>query len=201
MPTDLTALLLDYGNVISLDQPLADRLALERVAPDVPAVAFWSGYWAHRLDYDRGLAAAEYWSAVLGRPTTGPEVDQLTELDNRGWSHVDERWGPWLAGLRQRGVRLGLLSNCPAPMARLLERQEWAAPFDALTFSCDVGVAKPDAQAYVAACAALRASPAEVVFVDDREVNVAGAREAGLSAVLHADVGATLAELDGRLAG
>jgi putative hydrolase of the HAD superfamily len=47
----------------------------------------------------------------------------------------------------------------------------------------DVGIAKPSPQAYLRALALLDATPAETLFIDDRDENVSGARAAGLDAV------------------
>lgn len=47
----------------------------------------------------------------------------------------------------------------------------------------DVGIAKPSPQAYLRALALLDMTPAETLFIDDRDENVSGARAAGLDAV------------------
>lgn len=60
----------------------------------------------------------------------------------------------------------------------------WLDEFDAVTFSCDIEVAKPDTQAFAVAVDALGASPRDTVFFDDREDYIAGAEAAGLRAVL-----------------
>jgi putative hydrolase of the HAD superfamily len=44
-------------------------------------------------------------------------------------------------------------------------------------------ILKPDPRAYAIACEALGVPPPEIVFVDDQQRNVAGARKAGLAAV------------------
>lgn len=47
----------------------------------------------------------------------------------------------------------------------------------------DVGLAKPTPQAYLRCLARLGATPADTLFIDDRDQNVSGARAAGLEAV------------------
>ncbi|WP_231121444.1 HAD-IA family hydrolase [Motilibacter peucedani] len=180
-----TSLLVDYGCVISLPQPAAAVRALETAVPDVAPVDFWHGYWDLRLDYDRGMPDLDYWSGVLGRPATEAESTRLTELDIAGWSTVDERVTALLDRAVDAGVPLGLLSNAPVTMARALEAAPWAARFTSLTFSGDLRVAKPDAEAYLAAARALGAHPSEVVFVDDRPENIAGAHAVGMTALHH----------------
>jgi putative hydrolase of the HAD superfamily len=59
--------------------------------------------------------------------------------------------------------------------------------FDVSCYSYDLGVAKPDPTFFVVAAERIGDDPAAIVFVDDSERNVAGAREAGMQAV-HWDV-------------
>ncbi|CNF83358.1 HAD-superfamily hydrolase [Mycobacterium tuberculosis] len=56
--------------------------------------------------------------------------------------------------------------------------------FDALVYSCRIGVVKPDPRAYEICAERLGVKPADVLFFDDTERNVRGAREAGMRAEL-----------------
>ena len=65
--------------------------------------------------------------------------------------------------------------------------------FTAFFSSCYLGIRKPDAEIYHIAIDVLQADRRTSVFVDDREENVTGAREAGLHAI-HVTDRARLAE-------
>jgi len=54
--------------------------------------------------------------------------------------------------------------------------------FGVSAYSCDLGVAKPDPAYFTRAAELIGADPATILFVDDTEPNVRGAREAGLAA-------------------
>lgn len=54
--------------------------------------------------------------------------------------------------------------------------------FDVGCYSCEMGVAKPEAAFYAEALAMIGAEPAQVLFIDDRAENVEAAREVGLAA-------------------
>lgn len=72
--------------------------------------------------------------------------------------------------------------------------------FDVSCYSCDLGAAKPERAFFERALRLVAADPGEVLFVDDRERNVDGARDVGLRAERwHLDVGYD--ELDRLLAG
>jgi HAD superfamily hydrolase (TIGR01509 family) len=87
--------------------------------------------------------------------------------------------------LRDAGVHVSLFSNATDGLCEelagspLMEVVEWV--FN----SADLGRAKPDRAAYEAVLQALGADPAAVLFVDDRLVNVEGARSAGMLGHLH----------------
>jgi HAD superfamily hydrolase (TIGR01509 family) len=56
--------------------------------------------------------------------------------------------------------------------------------FDHLYLSHEVGFRKPEADAFKQVCALIQTDPSQVVFLDDSEENVEGARAAGLTAFL-----------------
>jgi putative hydrolase of the HAD superfamily len=77
--------------------------------------------------------------------------------------------------------------NDPLLLAALPEHlPEVAARFGTLLFSCLLGATKPAPAAFSAALARTGADPAATFFVDDRERNVAGARDLGIQAELFA---------------
>ena len=61
--------------------------------------------------------------------------------------------------------------------------------------SGDVGLHKPQPEIYVLGAERLGVGPQACVFVDDLRENVAGAEAVGMTAVLHRDPEATVAEL------
>ncbi|WP_219471517.1 HAD-IA family hydrolase, partial [Nonomuraea rhizosphaerae] len=60
----------------------------------------------------------------------------------------------------------------------------WLGRFASLTYSCRIGVAKPDPRAYEICARRLGVPPGKVLFFDDNEANVVAAREAGMKAEL-----------------
>lgn len=172
----------DYGEVIS--EPTAELANLAALV-DADEAAFVTAYWAERAAYDRGLGDVEYWQRVAGY--AGASVDaqaaaKLTDLDTQGWAHTVPESLALVRELHAANVPLALLSNAPVAFARYLERQEWIALFDYLLVSGDLGYAKPDAAIWAELLGRLGAPAAQVLFLDDKPTNVAGAREAGLRA-------------------
>jgi HAD superfamily hydrolase (TIGR01509 family) len=100
--------------------------------------------------------------------------------------------------LRERGVRTALLSNAAGGHGA---RRRLARYFDDFVFSGEVGFAKPMAEVYLLTADRLGLSAGDCVFVDDSQVNVAGAVAAGMVGVHHTSAAATLTELDALFAG
>lgn len=82
--------------------------------------------------------------------------------------------------LRMRGYRACLFSNTSPPHAALLRRTGWTGLVDGFVASCEIGSMKPSREAFSRALADLGARPREVVFIDDREANVRGAKAFGI---------------------
>ncbi len=92
---------------------------------------------------------------------------------------------PALAALRDRGLRLAVVSNWDASLHEVLDDLGLGARVDAVLTSAEAGAAKPAAAIFAAALARLGVRAPEAVHVGDSlEHDVAGARASGLRAVL-----------------
>jgi putative hydrolase of the HAD superfamily len=90
-----------------------------------------------------------------------------------------------LAHLRAHGARLAVVSNWDVSLHDVLDRTGLRALVDAVAISAELGVAKPDPAIFHAALERLGADANDAVHVGDSlEADVAGARAAGLEAVL-----------------
>ncbi|MFJ8660392.1 HAD family hydrolase [Streptomyces sp. NPDC093795] len=187
--TSRGTVLFDLFGVIALPQPLEAQAALVATA-GTPAPPFWDAYWRLRPPYDRGdLTGPAYWrevGTVLGTRFDATRVGALIDADLASWSAVDEEMVALVGELAATGPRLALLSNIPPELANHYEQHHaaWLQHFDVRAFSCRTGHAKPDPAAYAWCLRALAAPPRDVLFVDDREENVAAAHAAGLHGVL-----------------
>jgi putative hydrolase of the HAD superfamily len=176
----------DYGGVICTPQPEED-VALLAAAAGVPLADFRGAYWAHRLSYDRAeLDGTAYWRRVaadLGRSFSAGQMAELTRLDIASWLHLREGTVTLIGDLAAAGYPLALLSNAPAEVADVVAGLPVARVFAHRAFSCFLGAVKPEPECYLAVLAMLGARPADVVFIDDRPENVAGAVALGIRGV------------------
>jgi putative hydrolase of the HAD superfamily len=186
MPT-IRAVLFDYGMVLSGAPDLEARQQMESLL-SADAESFHRAYWQYRDAYDRGhLSGMTYWQAVaqeLHQPLDEVTLTSLLSADTAFWSQPNQAMIDWAARLQQAGIRTGILSNIGDAMEQgLMAKFAWLADFSHHTFSYRLGIAKPDAAIYQHAADGLGVPPADILFVDDREENVIGARAAGMRAL------------------
>ncbi len=98
--------------------------------------------------------------------------------------------------LRPR-YRTGILSNS---FVGAREREQAAYGFeelvDEIVYSHEAGMSKPDPRIYALVCARLDVRPEEMVFLDDADVCVAGARDVGIHAVHYRDNAQAIEEIE-----
>jgi len=107
---------------------------------------------------------------------------------------TDEQVRPLWEGLRERGLRVGVLSN--TIWSGDYHRQVFARDgvldlIDGDVYSSEIGWAKPHVEAFRAAAAALGVAAEDAVYVGDREFeDVHGSQAAGMRAILvpHSDI-------------
>jgi putative hydrolase of the HAD superfamily len=183
----MKALILDYGNVLSLDQrpELYDHAA---GAFGVTADQVYAGYWENRLDYDRGwLDGRNYWERVAGLSVpilaVHQQLDQLIHWDAESWSAPNPAVLAIAGQAVDRGLRVGLLSNMPIDIWQELQAIcAWMPRFDQVTVSGFIGAIKPEREIYEHCLQGLGVEPGEAVFLDDRPENVEAARALGIDA-------------------
>jgi putative hydrolase of the HAD superfamily len=92
--------------------------------------------------------------------------------------------------LRACGIHCHLATNQQPHRARhMSELIGYRDLFNHEFYSCQMGIAKPDIGFFKFILAELEVPPSSVLFIDDREENVASAIEAGLQASLFPDGG------------
>lgn len=194
------AVLFDYGGVLTA--PIRDSISAWTRAEHIDPQSFsrilkkWLGRNAspdspiHRLE--RGELSADAFNTVLTpelRSVDGGPVQPGDHLHGIfAASRVDQGTVDLVRRLRAAGVRTGLLSNS---WGFSYDRHLLDELFEPVVISGEVGMRKPEQRIFDLAVGRLDLEAAEVVFVDDAEPNLVGARGAGLQTVLHTDAQST----------
>jgi putative hydrolase of the HAD superfamily len=109
----------------------------------------------------------------------------LLEQDALMWMNLNPAMLAWIPRIKQAGFRLGILSNMGyGVLDYLRSRFPWLAQFDHLTWSCELGVVKPDPAIYLHTVKKLNVSPDRALFIDNLQKNIVGAEAIGLHAAL-----------------
>jgi len=194
------AVLLDaMGTLVRLEPPvprLQAALAARGIAVTVPdaARAMRAEIAHYRAHHDTagtrsGLdtlrrACAEVVRAELGRPDAEAPAIHDALLEAIAFSPYPEVPGA-LAGLRDLGCRLVVVSNWDVSLHDVLRGTGLDGLVDGAVTSAEHGAAKPDPRLFRHALALAGATPGEALHAgDDLAADVAGARAAGVRAVL-----------------
>jgi putative hydrolase of the HAD superfamily len=184
-----TLLFLDYGRMA---EGVGSALGLPLTADSLSRHASAAARAMERARGTDQARAAAYLETLF--QLGGVDRDRLGELhdclirmhrERNLWSGVAERSAATLSRLRAAGLRLGVVSNSDGRVEEALEAAGLRQLFDVVVDSALVGVEKPDPRIFHAALDALGVAPEEALYVGDLyEVDVVGARAAGMEAVL-----------------
>ena len=135
----------------------------------------------------------ELFSGLIARFEIPPDVSQTLLNDYRtGFPSACQLFPDaeqTLSTLRAAGMKLGLITNGSVRMqSRKLECLALRPVFDTILISEEEGIHKPDRRIFCRALERLNADPRRAVFVGDHaEVDIEGARAAGMRAVWRRD--------------
>jgi putative hydrolase of the HAD superfamily len=196
----IRAVLFDFGGVI-LSSPF-DAFARYEQDNGLPA-GFIRGLnatdpdhnaWARlergEVGFDEFCSLFEGEAAAAGHPFDARAVVALLAGELRP-AMVDA-----VRQCRERGLKLGLLTNNFAGPDGSRDMSEVLSLFDAIVESSKTGVRKPDPRFYERACAELDIEPEEAVFLDDLGVNLKPARAMGMTTIKVGDPDEALSELE-----
>lgn len=152
--------------------------------------ALWQGNYSGRMLGALGSLEDEI-LAMLRAMDVQPErrlLERLAEADRAAWIEAAALYPDavsTLVGLKDRGFSLGLVSNCTC-QARDVIRAHGLGPYlDVMALSFELGVAKPQAEIFLAACNQLQVPAKACVFVADGALGeLEAAQSLGMLAVL-----------------
>jgi putative hydrolase of the HAD superfamily len=208
----IRAVISDFGGVLTT--PMMQAFARLQERTEVPTEAYGEAM-AHSLAHDgvhplfaleRGeISEGEFiarlergMEATQGRPV---ELDGFPArlMDNLHPNH--ELFDHFRSLRRDRGLRFALCTNNVREWEPL-----WRAKlpidevFDVVVDSAFVGTRKPEPEIYAITLERLGLPAADCAFLDDLEVNVEAAREAGMHGIVYRDNPRAIAELGSLLA-
>jgi putative hydrolase of the HAD superfamily len=194
----LRAVLFDAGNtLLFLDYPrlargVAEATGVALTAAGLEAQAKAAARVLERSDTTDRERASRYLETLFrlaGVPDAGMGVARDTLLalhrEKHLWGGVRDGTTVALERLRTAGYRLAVVSNSDGRAAEGLAAAGLLAHFELVIDSEMVGFEKPDPRIFQAALDRMALRPDQAIYVGDiYEVDVVGARRAGLKAIL-----------------
>ncbi|WP_234384867.1 HAD family hydrolase [Streptomyces sp. MMG1121] len=117
----------------------------------------------------------------------GDTTEELRITDIDSWSRLDDRTVAYVQYLRDV-AQVALLSDLPSDHAEaFLPAQPWPHNPNHVAFSGKIKVAKPTPAALHHCVVAMRASPTDFLFVDDREENIRAAQATAMNGHVFSD--------------
>lgn len=190
----------DFGDTLFHSPDGAAVIAEAGVAPQV-ARELWDKIWSESktpaaIAVQRDLSPEAHragWTALFEQANVH-KAGLSTLLYERVMDH--QKWLPYpdaepvLRALRQRGLRIGVVSNVAEDLRPVFVARGWGDLVDGYTHSYEHRIEKPDVRIFLAACKAMGTVPSETLVVGDHPVD-AGAVAAGCTVLLlpHVDPG------------
>jgi putative hydrolase of the HAD superfamily len=198
----IRAVIFDYGMVLSQPQEpsaLNNLLTITGLDRDT----FDSHYWTHRHAYDMGmLNGPGYWKQFACDTSielTATDIERLIENDVLMWCTINEPMLAWAKALGDSGLRIGILSNMGEDTLSYMRQEfSWLGDFHHHTWSCELGIAKPDPAIYTYTCEKLDVAPGEALFLDDKAENIRAAEAVGLIGIQFRDIEQLQRDLEAR---
>ncbi len=188
----------DYGNVLSRTLDQQPRAAWEH------KLGLQAGELGRMVHNDHSWVAAQcgkmsverYWQGLGDALGLSPhDIEQLRLDFYRGDARNDQLVAR-IDDMRAAGLRLGILSNFSQELWALLDQQDLRRRFDEIAVSADIGIMKPDAEAYRAILSRLELPPEACLFIDDLPDNIDAAQALGLHGIVFRDNPSCFAEID-----
>lgn len=177
----IKAVILDFYGVIQTDEVIvwAEKQVVEH--PNIQEVVNTA---SKQIDLDE-ITLDEYFeqlAAGVGRPVAvvKQELTDEISINHPLLAVVDQ--------LREICVKTAILSNDGSSLRARIQEEGISTHFDEIFISGELNMMKPDSRIYKYAAQKLGFDPQEVIFLDDRQVNVDGAIRAGLQAELYTSV-------------
>lgn len=178
------AVVFDWGNVLAFD----DRSIVVKFMCETfnfTESEFESANLAKRKAMQAGISDVDFWlqyAKEKGIKLTNNWAQNYSDALKASVG-ADPEMFELVYELKDQQIRVGLLSNINDRYVKLIRDFGFYQPFDPCLLSCEIGLEKPNKEAYEALLKALFLPPETIVFIDDKIENVSAAIDMGFDAI------------------
>ena len=184
----LRSVIFDYGMVLTGPQDPESHAALMRIT-GLPLDRFEALYWADRHAYDEGkLTGLAFWQKLArdaGLHLSPATIDELNPSSTPTCGpRTTPPWSPGSSSSNNTAFAPAFSPTWATTSSPTVSANSiWIHNFDALVWSFQHLMAKPDPAIYRLVLEKLNVQPEESLFLDDKLINVEAAQALGMHAI------------------
>lgn len=146
-----------------------------------------SDYYFYEKEFDQlilgQITEDAYWKAIIKKNSWSISIKDLKKSARKNFKEI-RGTRKIIEGLRQKGYKLGLLSNHVKEWVEYCElTYNYHKLFHKRVYSYEVGFSKPNKDIFLALLKKLKVKPEECIFIDDYLKNIEIARELGMNVI------------------
>jgi putative hydrolase of the HAD superfamily len=178
-PMKTSAIIFDlYDTIVKVDRVAREIHNREiSLIIGVDVNAFTNGWQYTSQDSNLGNIASTYERfkkilELVGKPFDSDMCEKLSKLEHeylKSNTKLDDLMKKFLVQLRNRGYKIGLLTNCSVSVLSTISSTDLTKYFDTIVFSFEIGMLKPQEASYTCVLNKLGVSAEETVFIGDGE--------------------------------
>jgi putative hydrolase of the HAD superfamily len=192
----INAVIFDWGGVL-IEDPAPALFKYCANALGVDEEQYIIAFDIYMNDFQIGaVTERQFWMNMAKRlKAPMPKADSLwTEAFAQAYKPRQEMFS-LASRLRRAGCKTAILSNTEKPVVKIINKQKYDA-FDVTVLSCLEGTAKPGREIYDLTLDRLGIPAGQTLFIDDKQANIDGAKQAGLQTILFKGVNQLKKDLD-----
>lgn len=188
---NIRAIGFDYGGVLAGETgPDFARNVAKMLG--ISLEAYRESYFKFNKQVNRGeISWPDLWRLFLQDLGLSDHHDELIKMSESYQERLLQPRSEMLQlidTLRDKGYKLGLLSNNTLEMARYIDSSGTANHFDIVHVSARTGLVKPEVQAFTYFAECLGVVQTDLVFIDDSERSLSTSHLAGYTPLLFTDI-------------
>lgn len=159
---------------------------------------YQDAYFRHNKKVNRGeITWTELWTQVLTELGHPDKVEAVMALSNSVFDQkINNNVVSLVDRLRDKGYRVGLLSNNTTEAGQKMRELGIDKHFDVLHVSAETGLVKPEPDAFYHFAKALNVPIKELIFIDDAEKSLSTANQCGFIPILFESYDKLITQLD-----
>lgn len=173
----------DYGGVLNISKPIMPGLA---EIFGIPQNELREEYLKHNHLANVGdMSYEDLWTKVATQLGQAGKAEQaVAHMHQQHSKEFDPLMLMLAEELRQKGYKTGLLSNNTKVNGARLREEGLDKYFDVFLISAEIGIQKPDPEAFQLLIDKLDVLPEELIFIDDSESSLRLAENIGYHPIL-----------------